>query len=367
MEVSIIGGGPIGMIAARALVDDEHQVRLFDPSINKPTMSLALAESTLLLLERMGVDLEAGEDLTEILVNEKGLPGSVLLQAAECGYSRFGRVICSQALESAVARHVSNNVEPTAVETIHARSARANPHIQLATGEEVTPDLVILADGGRSHLTEMLGLTAHYRPFGRSAILGRIRVSAPKKGRAYERFVGTGPLALLPIEPDVYGFVWSLSPAHAEQFQQSSTALIEALRDAMTDELGSIELATDPLVIPLIERWIDQPYRPGIVLIGNGAQTIHPVAGQGLNLALRGVMQITAELKQSDPDTAIRRAFANWKPNRDKTRLASSSLEALFDRDLLLRKILTSLGMAAVDQSPWLKTKIAEAGMGIVS
>ena len=355
------------MIAARALVHDGHKVRLFDPSIEKPTMSLALAESTLFLLERTGVDLEAGEDLTEILVNEKGLPSSILLQASECGYPRFGRVICSQALESAVALHVSKSVEPIAVETIHARSKRANPRIQLATGEEVTPDLVILADGGRSHLTEKLGLTAHYRPFGRSAILGRIRVGTPKKGRAYERFVGTGPLALLPIEPDIYGFVWSLRPAQAEQLEQSSVALIEALRDAIPKELGSIELTTDPLVIPLIERWIDQPYRPGIVLIGNGAQTIHPVAGQGLNLALRGVMQITAELKQSDPDTAIRRAFVNWKPNRDKTRLASSSLEALFDRDALLRKILTSLGMVVADQSPWLKTRIAEAGMGIVS
>ena len=367
MEVSIIGGGPIGMIAARALVDDGHQVRLFDPSIEKPTMSLALAESTLRLLELTGVDLEAGEDLTEILVNEKGLPSSILLQASECGYPRFGRVICSQALESAVALHVSDSVEPIAVETIHARSARANPRIQLVTGEEVTPDLVLLADGGRSHLTDTLGLTAHYRPFGRSAIFGRVLVSTPKKGRAYERFVGTGPLALLPIEPDVYGFVWSLSPARAEELQQSSAALLEALRDAVPDELGSIELAIDPLVIPLLERWIDQPYRPGIALIGNGAQTIHPVAGQGLNLALRGVVQITAELKQSDPDTAIRRAFANWKPNRDKTRLASSSLEALFDHDALPRKILTSLGMAAADQSSWLKTKIAEAGMGIIS
>ena len=367
MEVSIIGGGPIGVIAARALVGDGHQVRLFDSSIKKPSMSLALAESTLRLRGRTGVDLEVGEDLIEILVNEKGLPGSILLQASECGYPRFGRVICSQALESAMALHVSDSVEPIAVETIYARSARANPRIQLVTGEEVTPDLVLLADGGRSHLTETLGLIAHYRPFGRSAILGRIRVSTPKKGRAYERFVGTGPLALLPIEPDVYGFVWSLSPAQVEQLQQSSVALIEALRNAIPDELGSIELTADPLVIPLLERWIDQPYRPGIALIGNGAQTFHPVAGQGLNLALRGVMQITAELRQSDPDTAIRRAFANWKPNRDKTRLASSSLEALFDRDLLPRKILTSLGMVAADQSPWLKTKLAEAGMGIVS
>ena len=102
-------------------------------------------------------------------------------------------------------------------------------------------------------------------------------------------------------------------------------------------------------------------------MIGNGAQTIHPVAGQGLNLALRGVMQLTTELKTTEPDAAVRTAFAHWKPNRDKTRLASSSLEALFDRDVFPRKILTSLGMAIADQSPWLKTKIAEAGMGIVS
>jgi len=367
VEISIVGGGPIGLIAARALLSDGHQVRLFDPSIKKPKMSLALAESTLRFLDHIGVELEAGQDLTEILVNEKGMPGSMLLHASECGYLRFGRVVCSQALEEAVASQVSECVETVAVETIRARSAQANPRIQLATGEEVAPDLVFLADGGRSHLTDALGMMAHHRPFGRSAILGRLRVSSPMKGRAYERFIGTGPLAMLPVEEDVYGSVWSLSPNHADQLQQSPSELIGALKDALPDELGSIELVADPVVIPLVERWIDQPYRPGIVLIGNGAQTIHPVAGQGLNLALRGVTQIAAELKQSDADTAVRTAFANWKPNRDKTRLASSSLEALFDRDVLPRKILTSLGMVVADQSPWLKTKIAEAGMGIVS
>ena len=78
MEISIVGGGPIGLIAARALSKDGHQVRLFDPSIKKPKMSLALAESTLCLLGCIGVELEAGQDLTEILVNEKGLPGLML-------------------------------------------------------------------------------------------------------------------------------------------------------------------------------------------------------------------------------------------------------------------------------------------------
>lgn len=367
MQIGIVGGGPIGLIAARAFSDKGHNVRLFDPSIEKPKMSLALAESTLQLLTQIGVVLEAGQDLTEILVNEHGLPGSVLLDSVECGYPRFGRVVCSQVLENAVSPLVSTSVESVSVSAIRARSQSSNPCIELETGEIVRPDLVVLADGGRSHLTESLGLTPQFRSFNRSALLGRVQVSTPWVGRAYERFVGTGPLAVLPIEESIYGFVWSLDPSDAESLYQNPEKLTAALKAAMPRELGDVEMIVEPILIPLVERWIDQPFRPGVALIGNGAQTIHPVAGQGLNLALRGVAQLINELQHHETDQAVRVAFANWKPNRDRTRLASSSLEAIFDRDLLPRKVLTSVGMTLADQSPWLKKKIAEAGMGIVS
>ena len=367
MQIGIIGGGPVGSIAGLALKLIGHSVRLFDPTTQKPKMSLALSETTLSLLENIGVQPQAGQDLVEILVNEKGLPGSMLLNAPECGYSRFGRAICSHELDRILTGQVADMVEPVAVTQVRARSTTGNPRIELETGETSEPDLVILADGGRSGLSNSIGMDAQFRSFDRTALLGRIHVEAPVSGRAYERFIGTGPLALLPIDPEVYGFVWSLAPREAEALKQATPALLDALCLALPRELGRIKLVCDVVKIPLIERWIDQPYRPGIVLLGNGAQTIHPVAGQGLNLALRGVSRLVDALAMGDPDTAVRKAFMSWKPNRDLTRLASSSLETLFDRDLLSRKLLTSVGMALGDQSPWLKRKISEAGMGIIS
>ena len=137
---------------------------------------------------------------------------------------------------------------------IRARSTTGNPRIELETGEISEPDLVILADGGRSGLSNSIGMDAQLRSFDRTALLGRIHVEAPVRGRAYERFIGTGPLALLPIDPEVYGFVWSLTPHEADALKQATPALLDALYLALPRELGRIKLVCDVVKIPLIER-----------------------------------------------------------------------------------------------------------------
>ena len=363
----MIGGGPIGLITAIAVKQNGHDVRLFDPATVKPKMSLALAESTLRVLSSLGIELAEGEDLTEILVTEQGLPGSMRLKASECGHQRFGRVICSQALERVLLSVINGLVEPIYVDRIIARSATANPRLILASGEELDPDLIILADGGRSGLTEGLGITAQKRSFHKSIILGRVRVDNPIIGRAYERFIGTGPLAVLPLGSSIYGFAWCLNPSHADRLDVCHSTLLNELGDAVPRELGAIELESEPVTIPLIERWIDQPYRPGVVLIGNGAQTIHPVAGQGLNLAVRGVQQLIQEINNKSADEAVQSAFQSFKSSRNMTRLVSSGLGELFHQDIWPRKLMTTLGLSLADQSRALKTKIAETGMGIFS
>lgn len=367
MRIGIIGGGPIGLISALALQQNGHNIRLFDPATTKPKMSLALAESTLVFLESLGIELSDGEDLKEILVTERGLPGSMRLKASECGHQRFGQVICSHLLEGTLLSVANSLVEPTYVDRVIARSETSNPRLHLVSGAEWDPDLIILADGGLSGLTEGLGIIAQQRSFQRSIILGRIRVECPIKGRAYERFIGTGPLAVLPLASPIYGFAWSLNPTHAERLNVCPSSLVKELSEAVPPELGAIELASEPVVIPLIERWVDQPYRPGVVLIGNGAQTIHPVAGQGLNLALRGVHQLVMELNNKSADEAVRSAFHSLKSNRNMTRFVSSGLEAVFDHDIWARKLITIVGLSLADQSSALKTKIAEFGMGILS
>ncbi len=367
MDAVVIGAGPIGLIAARALAHRGDRVRLFDPSVEKPKMSLALAESTLQLLARLGVDDVAGQPIGEIHVSEKGVPGSALMTAESLGYPRFGRVACSHDLEAAVRKDLSVAIETERVASVRARGVETPPKVILENGDVLAPDVVLLADGGRSPLTESLGFVAQKRPFDRTALLGRVRASRPIPGRAYERFVGTGPLAMLPLSESIYGFVWSLEPLVAERLLAHPTELMAALSSAADPALGILEPVNEPVAIPLVERWIDQPYRPGVMIIGNGAQTIHPVAGQGLNLALRGLSRWLAALDESAVDEAMSVAFSEWKRDRDRTRLASSALERLFNIPAGWRRLGTAVGLSVFDQSPRLKRQLAEAGMGLFS
>ena len=367
MQVAVIGAGPVGLVTGMALAERGYAVRIFDPATEKPKMTLALAESTLALLSKLQVPEVAGEALQEIHISERGVPGSAMLSASELGLPRFGQVTCSHALEAALADRASAWIEAKIVTSVRARGAETPPELVLADGEQLHPDLVILADGGRSPLTASLGFVAHQRPFGRTALLGRLRVTHPIPGRAYERFVGTGPLALLPLSDGLYGFVWSLSPEDAARFDADHGALLTTLAATLDPALGEVTLATSPVQIPLIERWIDQPYRPGVLLLGNGAQTIHPVAGQGMNLALRGLAKLLDTLEQLPIDAAVQRAFSEWQADRNRTRFASSALEALFDVPAVWRRAGTAVGMALFDQSLPLKRRLAEAGMGMLS
>ena len=315
----------------------------------------------------MAINLDSGEPLKEIHISEAGVPGNVLLSADELGVPQFGRVICSHVLQNILENVTDLSIEQEYVSSIAARSRSSSPSISLSSGEEMSADLIILADGGRSGLTEDLGFEPQLRAFGRTALIGRLEASVPLPGRAFERFVGTGPLAILPVNKKEYGFIWSLTPKMAALYSRNTESLVWALEENLGGMLGDVRISHLPVQVPLVERWIDQPFRPGIVLLGNGAQTIHPVAGQGLNLAIRGLELLISNLRITEVDNALVLAHEAWKPARDQTRAVSSILEAIFDRDNLVRKILTGTGLAFIDQNLWLKRLIADAGMGIRS
>jgi 2-octaprenyl-6-methoxyphenol hydroxylase len=143
--------------------------------------------------------------------------------------------------------------------------------------------------------------------------------------------------------------------------------LLNAIQSALGDLLGSCTAVTTPTVIPLIERWLDTPYRPGIAVFGNGAQTIHPVAGQGLNLALRGVSRVVEAIEDgsiADLDRCIQAGFHRWRQDRAQTRGASSMLEQAFAWRSPVRRLVSGSLVAILDHHVGAKRWIAEAGMG---
>lgn len=365
MRIVVVGGGPVGQVVARRLAN--HDVTVFDRPVVKPAMSLALSESTLDQLHALDIPLQDGVALQSIHISERAVPGSMVLSAAELGLSALGRVMCSHDLERAFQSHQPIHVDTRAVISVRARSRTRGPMVCLDDGTDVVADLVCLCDGGRSPLIDALGMVPQYRAFGRSAVLLRIDVSRPQPQRAFERFTSTGPLALLPLGGARYGVVWSLAPEWVDRLVAEPKVLLDAIQSALGDLLGSCTAVTTPTVIPLIERWLDTPYRPGIAVFGNGAQTIHPVAGQGLNLALRGVSRVVEAIEDAsivDLDRCIQAGFHRWRQDRAQTRGASSMLEQAFAWRSPVRRLVSGSLVAILDHHVGAKRWIAEAGMG---
>lgn len=366
MRIAVVGGGPVGQVVARRF--QKHDVTMFEPSLEKPRMSLALAESTLSLFDQLELRVDAGESMQSIHVSEQGIPGSMQLVAADLGFAQFGRVVCSQDLEGVLQTQSAVQTDRRVVVSVLARSHTGGPRIALDDGSTEQVDLVCLCDGGRSPLVNALGLSPQYRDFGRSAVLMRVDVTHPIPGEAIERFTSTGPLALLPLGGTRYGVVWSLAPANAQALAADTPRLLQSIERALDGRLGHCSGVTDPVVIPLVERWLDSPYRPGIVIFGNGAQTIHPVAGQGLNLALRGVSRVADAIEAGTSldrlDQRIRDGFSSWRQDRAQTRLGSSLLEQIFAIRHPMRRFVSGALVSGLDHSLDAKRWIAHAGMG---
>lgn len=365
MRIVVIGGGPVGQVLARRLA--HHEVTLFDRPVTKPAMTLALAETTVKQLEALNIPLETGSVLQTVHVSERGVPGSMRLEASRLGLDAFGRVMCSLDLERAFQRSPSVQIDPRSVISVRARSQTRGPSVRLEDETEVTADLVCLCDGGRSPLVESLGMMPQYREFGRSAVLMRVEVSQPRMHCAFERFTRSGPLALLPLGGPRYGLVWSLPPDQATRGVDDPETFLALAQAALGDLLGQLSAVTLPVSIPLVERWLETPYRPGIAVFGNGAQTIHPVAGQGLNLALRGVSRVVEALEGAslnDLDRRVQMGCRAWRRDRGQTRAASSLLEQVFAWHHPFRQLVSGATLSLLDHHQLAQRWIAEAGMG---
>lgn len=365
MRVIIIGGGPVGQVLARRLVN--HEVTLFDRPVTKPAMTLALSETTVQQLAVLDIPLQFGSALQTIHVSERGVPGSMRLDASRLGFDAFGHVVCSHDLERVFQASPAVHIDPRAVISVRARSQTQGPSVRLEDGTDVSADLVCLCDGGRSPLVEGLGMMPQYREFGRTAVLMRVDVSQPRDQYAFERFTPSGPLALLPLGGSRYGLVWSLPPNQAARGTENPEMFLEMVQAALGDLLGQLTAVNAPVAIPLVERWLDAPFRPGVAVFGNGAQTIHPVAGQGLNLALRGVSRIVEGLEGAqvtEIDRHIQMGFRAWHRDRAQTRAASSLLEQAFSWHHPFRQLVSGATIAMLDHHELAQRWIAEAGMG---
>lgn len=389
-RMAVVGAGPVGLalaLHARALLP-HAQITLFDArpadrDLSADPRVLALSQGSVQFLQRLQAwPAEAAEPITEVHVSQtpptlSGVLGEpeVRIRAADLGLPQLGAVLGYGALLARLQRDWS---AATAAEPHRLQSRFGTPVAELKPlpdGVEVDAgiaepfDLAVVAEGGV--FTEQLrkGVSADY---AQTAWVGTVTLEGATPGRAYERFTRHGPAALLPLPRDSEGrarasLVWCV-PRHddpvAELDDAQRLAVLASIFPAAAGRLSSISPLKSFALGLNAERTLVQGRT---VRVGNAAQTLHPVAGQGLNLGLRDVHELVAVLRWTqDLDAALRRAEWARAADRWSTIAATDFLARSFTWKLPGAATARGLGLAALQALPgargWLARRMMFGG-----
>lgn len=297
-DVAIVGAGPVGATLALALADSDLDVVVLDarPAAGaaRGDRSLALSHGTCLVLERCGVwaELAASPDavtpIVTIDVSQSGGFGATRLEAAEFGLAALGYVVRYQALQAALDAAMQRArilVRYGAVaRSVGGTSVYAAIDLEAPGQEPVLARLAAVADGSDA----VRGGGARTRvDYHQVALVARLQGSRPHHGIAYERFTPDGPIALLP-EGKHYGLVWTVAQADAERVLALDGAdFLAELATRIGPGIGTFHDVCDRRAFPLALEFATRTTGVRQVRLGNAAQTLHPVGGQGFNLGLR--------------------------------------------------------------------------------
>jgi 2-octaprenyl-6-methoxyphenol hydroxylase len=311
-DIVIVGGGPVGAAAALGLVRAGHGVTLLEARqslLADDRRTLAIAHGSRLILERLGA-WPPPSDVTpidEIHVSQRGHFGQTLITAQDAGVPALGYVMRYNALVEALGRALSASpvkvVTGAAVQSVTEKSGHACVRWGDAEDQQRDARLAVLADGGRELTAATFGAPEE-SPYTQVALVGQVDTDQLHHGRAYERFTPDGPIALLPFG-HCYALVWTSTKAVAEaRVALSETEFLARLQDAFGDRAGRFLAVRARSWFPLTLKVVREVTRPHRVCIGNAAQTMHPVAGQGFNLGLRDASGL-CEIARATPREAL--------------------------------------------------------------
>lgn len=375
VDIAIVGGGPVGAALLLALRDSGLSVALLEA---RPVMAardpraLALSHGTRLILERLGAWSTLTDKATpieSIHVSQRGGFGRAVLTAAEAGVPALGYTAEYGDLYAALAVRVSLAEDDVVLgaQVTAVRPAGGCGLVEYTlNGQPATLSarLIVLADGGKS----LPAAKTSMKDYGQSAVICTVRTELPHARRAYERFTPKGPIALLPLGDD-YALVWTTQNDHLEaRMALSDVAFMANLQDAFGDRQGRFVAAGARSAFPLRLITAAPEERAGLVRIGNAAQTLHPVAGQGFNLGLRDAWWLAETIMDATPEQFGDADFMQRYRKRRRWDVGggiamTDLLVEAFANDLPGLGVMRGLGLSAMDGLPPLKTMFARKMM----
>lgn len=381
-DILILGGGLVGSALACALDGRGWrvgQVEASAPQAGAPGFDerkLALAAASLNALAALDVLprlVTPPAPIRRIHVSRAGDFGSVRLEAAELGHEAFGGVVLArelgQALESRVAQ-VAGLVRHRPATVLAVSPDPDGPRVRIRTedGErELRTRLLVAADGSRSLARTALGIEAEEHDYGQTLVVCSLATERAPDGTAYERFTDEGPVALLPMAGGHYGAICGVARERAaEVLAMDDARYADYFQQRFGWRAGRVRRVGQRSGYPIARVVAQRLVAPRAVLVGNAAQSIHPIGAQGFNLGLRDALALAQRLEGGDPGEAARLAdyAASRREDRERTLAFSDGLARATANDSFPMHVARSLGLLALGHLPGLAAPRASGAMG---
>lgn len=367
----VIGGGPVGLVLALSLQQAGVPVTVLEGqpagAMAGDHRALALSYGTRQVLEQLGIWPLLASAVTAIetihVSQQKGF-GRTQLKAHEHDLPALGYVVSygalMQALDTRIAQSAANIViqyqAPVTGLEVHASAAEIDYQTEAGAIQRLSTPLAVIADGGRS-LASIPGLVRDTKHYGHDALVGLVHTEQAHRNIAYERFTPRGPMALLP-NGEHFSLVWTGEQPYIDEIAAlDDTAFLQALHEAFGDRVGHFLQVGKRLRFPLKLSKLEQTFSAHCVVIGNAAQTMHPVAGQGFNVGIRDAVALAKNVSATQaPEwgTAHRLAAYHQSRQRDTGRglQFTDFLVNVFSNDLIGVGLLRGAGLGALSMLP---------------
>lgn len=310
-----------------------------------------------------------------IQVSDQGRFGQTHIKNTDANVDALGFIIRNRALGQGLMANLPQQITVFAPQSVSAISITDDQQasLVLANGDVLNADLVVMADGGRSDLAKQLGIEQQKQSYNTHALVTSVRIDRSHEHWAYERFTEAGPIALLPLGNDEFAVVWTLANDVIDEYLAADEAtLIARLQKAFGYRAGRIIAMGDRASYPLVLVKAQEQIRPHVVLLGNAAHSLHPVAGQGFNLALRDAAALAEQVNQAYADkqqvgqwSMVQRYYQQQKTDQRNTILGSDLLPRLFSQKNKALRCSRDAGLLGLALSPTVRKLFARQAMGL--